>query len=415
MKAQETNRTERRGICITGELFEALGFAFREQPVNDYGIDAHAELIKSEQATGQLLALQIKSGVSYLSERDRSDSFVFRPDQDHVDYWLKHALPVLVCLCDVEARKVYWQIVNNETATSTGKGYKIIIPPTQLVDSSSIEPLRRLLTPVVPATRYTIFKTEDVSHGTAKRYSFAVVINGTATKAEVAAIVRQVTNDGAKRRYYRNHLAEGRWGDSDAHVVWTFIFPTAEDYSRTIWICRSLWISENLEEQFRPIGFKGENIGDNIVLEWSSYYDELSKFLSEKVYSKEQYLSVILPMVDELKELFKIIESNLFLYKNNQVGEEIFISESMAALKRVRELYREGTNLPSSTPFECQDVSSKFQSFISLLDNISIYYDEESLNRNVWSKDNRLWLSIQQLSEARKKINEFEYELLKIR
>lgn len=120
-------------------------------------------------------------------------------------------------------------------------------------------------------------------------------------------------------------------------------------------------------------------------------------------------------MMDELKELFRIIECNLSLYKNNQVEEETFISESMDALKRVRELYREGTHLPSSTPFECQDVNSKFQSFIAYIDNISIYYDEESRNRNVWSKENRLWLSIQQASEARKKTNEFEYELSKIR
>jgi len=402
LKAQKTNRIERQGIGIVITAFESLGFAFREQTESDYGIDAHIELIQKELPTGQLLALQIKSGESYLSEID-SNNFVFRTDEKHVNYWLNHSLPVLICLCDIETRKVYWQIVTQETAISTGKGYKIIVPSTQLIDSSSVEPLRRLLTPVVPKNRYTIVKTDDVSHGAAKRYGFAVVINGTATKAEIAAIVRQVTNDGKKCKSYRNHFAEERWGDSDAHVVWTFIFPTAEDHSRNLWICSSIWISEDLEEQFRPIGFTGESIGDNIILEWSSYYDELSKLLSENVYSKEQYLSIILPMMDELKKLFQIIERNLSIYKNNKISEENFIAASMDTLKRVRELYREGTHLPFSTPFECQDVSSKFQSFIAFFDNISIYYDEESRNRNVWSKDNRLWLSIQQSSEARKK------------
>ena len=52
MKAQKTDRTERRGVNIAGELFEALDFAFREQSESDYGIDAHAELIQSEQPTG---------------------------------------------------------------------------------------------------------------------------------------------------------------------------------------------------------------------------------------------------------------------------------------------------------------------------------------------------------------------------
>ncbi|MGB5685403.1 MAG: DUF4365 domain-containing protein, partial [Candidatus Electrothrix sp.] len=242
LKAQKTGRTERMGIGIAMTAFEALDFAFREQSESDYGIDAQAELIQSEQPTGRLLGIQLKSGPSYLSKRKRCEAgFVFSTDKKHADYWRDHALPVLICLCDVDTQKVYWQIINYDTAISTGEGYKIIVPSTQLIDSSSREPLRNLLTPIIPANRYTIFKTDDSSHAGAKRYSFAVVTNGTATKAEIAALVRQVTNEGAKRRYHRNHLVEGRWGDSDAHVVWTFIYPTAEDHSRNNWICRSIW------------------------------------------------------------------------------------------------------------------------------------------------------------------------------
>lgn len=132
MKAQKTNRIERQGIGIVITAFESLGFAFREQTESDYGIDAHIELIQKELPTGQLLALQIKSGESYLSETG-SNNFVFRTDDKHVNYWLNHSLPVLICLCDIEKRKVYWQIVTNETAISTGNGYKIIVPSTQLI------------------------------------------------------------------------------------------------------------------------------------------------------------------------------------------------------------------------------------------------------------------------------------------
>jgi len=53
--------------------------------------------------------------------------------------------------------------------------------------------LRSLLTQLSQTDRYTIFTIDDSSHGGAKRYSFEVVVNGSATKAEVAAIVRQVT------------------------------------------------------------------------------------------------------------------------------------------------------------------------------------------------------------------------------
>ena len=81
------------------DSFEALDFAFRPQYAEDYGIDAHAELIEAEHPTGRLLGIQLKSGPSYFTER-QGDSYVFRADRTHVEYWTDHCLPVLVCLCD---------------------------------------------------------------------------------------------------------------------------------------------------------------------------------------------------------------------------------------------------------------------------------------------------------------------------
>jgi hypothetical protein len=413
MNAKETGRTERRGIGIATETFESLGFAFREQSESDYGIDAHAELIQSEQATGQILGIQLKSGQSYLSKKNEN-GFIFQTDEKHVNYWCNHALPVLICLCDVETRNIYWQVVNQETAISTGKGYKIIVPATQLIDSASIETLQKMLTPIVPTKRFTILKTDDSSHGAAKRYSFAVLINGTATKSEIASIVRQITKNGIKSRYYRSNITENRYADSDAQVVWTFIYPTAEDYQRgALWICRSIWIDNNLDEQFRPMGFDGENIGDDIVVDWNNNYDEWSKLLSERTASKEEYLSTILPIISKLEVIFAKILEMISKYSNNEIDEEEFILVTRDDLKQVYELYRESIDLPFSAPFECRDIEDNFQSFVALFDNIRLLYDESS--RDNRSRENRLYLSISQCKDAFEKLNNFKHELSKIR
>ncbi len=92
-----------------------------------------------------------------------------------------------------------------------------------------------------------------MSHAGAKRYSFRVVVNSTVNKTEVASIVRQLTNDGAKSIYHRNHLSQGRWGDSEAKVVWTFVYASANDYATGNPICRSLWVDPDLPEQHRPL------------------------------------------------------------------------------------------------------------------------------------------------------------------
>ena len=411
MKAKDSSRTERRGAGLTAEAFESLGFAFREQHVSDCGIDAHAELIESEQATGRLLGIQLKSGASYLSETDR-DSYVFRTDQDHVKYWLNHSLPVLICLCDVNVKLIYWQVVNAETAISTGKGFKFNVPMSQKIDAGALATFRDLLTPVVSVDRYTIFKINDTSHGAAKRYSFEVVVNGSPTKAEIAAIVRQLTSDGAKRRYHRNHLVEQQWGDSDAHVVGTFIYPSAEDHARSNHICRSIWIRDDLEEEFRPMGFDGENVGDNIIVDWSRNYHFRAEHVSTNTLSKEEFLSKALPLIDELKLLLAAVEEQLLALSQNELTEAAFLSRSEESRSRISRICCEVSDMQFA-PFECRDISTKLDSFAAHLDNMVLYYSEKG--RETWDKTSRLEQSLRGRSYAHEALQYLEYEVAKVR
>ena len=59
------NSTERIGVYHCGEIAACSSWMFREQPVDDVGIDAHMELTESSGKAKQLLALQIKSGRSW--------------------------------------------------------------------------------------------------------------------------------------------------------------------------------------------------------------------------------------------------------------------------------------------------------------------------------------------------------------
>lgn len=392
------------------DAFESLGFAFREQSESDFGIDAHAELIESEQPTGQLLGIQLKSGPSYLSEVE-DDAYIFRTDQEHVEYWQNHALPVLICLCDVDAQLIYWQLVNAETAISTGKGFKFRVPTSQKIDAQSLSTLRDFVTPLVAADRYTIFKTNDTSHGAAKRYSFEVVVNGTPSKGEIAAIVRQLTNDGAKRRYHRNHLVEGRWGDSDAHVVWAFVYLSAEDHSQRNHICRSLWIHDELEEPFRPMGFEGENVGDNVIVEWSSNYTLLAEYAATHTVTKEEYLSQVLPLIEALKTLLTAVEEPLLALSRGEIAETSFLSASQQPRKRINDIYFEISGMPLA-PFECHDMDRKLESFVAYMDNISLYFSEKGLT--TWDERSRLEQSLQQRAYARETLQYLEYEILEV-
>lgn len=67
MKIPESALIDRQGLALADSVFTALKFAFRRQSDLDVGIDAHAELLENNHATGQSLGLQIKSGSSYLA------------------------------------------------------------------------------------------------------------------------------------------------------------------------------------------------------------------------------------------------------------------------------------------------------------------------------------------------------------
>lgn len=136
-------RTGRVGLYETALAFESsLGWVFREQPVEDTGIDAQVEIVDGDLATGKLLALQIKGGDSRFRESG-PDGWWFRPDDNHVRYWTNHTLPVAVVLCCPETSECYWQLVNEETLVKTSRGgWKLLIPEGQRIDEDAGAPLR---------------------------------------------------------------------------------------------------------------------------------------------------------------------------------------------------------------------------------------------------------------------------------
>jgi hypothetical protein len=142
MRRKPSARVASAGVTHTQLAVEdELGWLFREQPTEDYGIDAHAEIVDGEDVRGRLLAMQIKSGNSWFKEPGPA-GWWFRPDAHHVEYWLDHSLPVVVVLYHPKTKLCHWQLVNRDTLveTSTG-GWKLLVPEANVLDESATVPL----------------------------------------------------------------------------------------------------------------------------------------------------------------------------------------------------------------------------------------------------------------------------------
>ncbi len=132
--------TDRTGINAVSQIFTSdFGWFFREQPILDWGIDAHVEIVAGDEATGQLLAIQVKSGESYF--RRRGENFVYRGDGRHFEYWLNYSLPVYLILHNPDSGLTIWQRISRETCARVGDRWSVEIPPTQYLDRDAKEAL----------------------------------------------------------------------------------------------------------------------------------------------------------------------------------------------------------------------------------------------------------------------------------
>ncbi len=122
-----TNQQERLGVNAVAEAVARLGLIWRETPSADVGIDGQIEYVTAEgAATGRMVAVQIKSGPSFLKEKD--GNWVFYPEQKHRFYWERFPLPVLVILHDPSRGISYWQDVRRILRTPGNNEAGILVP-----------------------------------------------------------------------------------------------------------------------------------------------------------------------------------------------------------------------------------------------------------------------------------------------
>ncbi len=142
MKRKRSARVERIGVLGVGMVVERdLDWVYREQAVEDYGIDAHLEVVEDDETvSGQLIAVQVRS-----RERpfDRiSGGWLVRDSLDHLEYWLGHVLPVILVVYDAASERAYWQRVSPHTVVRTEIGFKLEVPESQPLDATARIALR---------------------------------------------------------------------------------------------------------------------------------------------------------------------------------------------------------------------------------------------------------------------------------
>lgn len=134
-KFPQTSTNERVGVMRVATILTEMGLIFRETSNSDTGIDGYIEEVNNyQEATGRLLAVQIKSGASYLHEQD--EYFVFYTDEAHIKYWKLYPIPVILCVHNPDTRKTYYQAILSHGHVLSSK---ILIPKKQVLSYENRE------------------------------------------------------------------------------------------------------------------------------------------------------------------------------------------------------------------------------------------------------------------------------------
>ena len=131
------DNTAQKGVNAVEAIFLSMKWLFRRQLESDFGIDAHAEVVNEEgNPTGQLVAIQIKSGPSFF--RAGGNDYVFHGEQRHLDYWDRHCLPVLLVLHNPVDNMTVWQRIERHLVTEGANGsWSITVPKWQKLEAGS--------------------------------------------------------------------------------------------------------------------------------------------------------------------------------------------------------------------------------------------------------------------------------------
>ena len=151
----DTNSTDLAGVAFIQHFFaNNLGWIMRIRQPIDIGIDADVEQMKDGAYTGKHIALQIKSGESYLKTKNNG-MITFLIDDWHYKYWLSSDRPVLILFYDTANQQIIWEQVKSSKISKTTKQHKIEITPQKILTTDSLADLEDIITIFTPT------ETED--------------------------------------------------------------------------------------------------------------------------------------------------------------------------------------------------------------------------------------------------------------
>lgn len=140
-----TGKTAEIGINVASTVFnDYFGWIFRRtHQEHDFGVDGYIDHVaEGGSVTGRSIACQIKTGASYLSAS--GNVHWYKDSTEHLNYFLNLPTPLILIICDPDARECYWAVLEKENVDFQEKGWRHPIPKNQVLNKKNIKEIEKL-------------------------------------------------------------------------------------------------------------------------------------------------------------------------------------------------------------------------------------------------------------------------------
>jgi len=386
-------------------------------------VDSHIETADANGlATGRNIAVQIKSGASYIKQNEKGD-LVHYTDEKHILYWAQHSLPVILIIFDPQTETAWWcdvkaYISRHPTLLSHGP-YKIECASTSQFNVLVREELRALEKTYQGPLRlsrelFSIISIADVSTNQAKRYRSEILL-GNASQNVARLAIYQATNYLKTVVEHSSEQFAARWVQQQSHVIWLYVYRTLGDKAHTNWMARSVWRDKN-NEGAKLIHFgKGNDFTNDIEIEFSDDRTQQarSEFVAARISSKYDFTKKVTHWISLVDELVNQAQKLSEQIQAQQITLEFYV-DTMSNLSRMYiETIENKFDNGTSAPLEARDAELKFVQIIGDVGNLFLLFSPRGLQ--TWTDlKQRDWLFQSYLKRYYTDREMFAFEIKKL-
>jgi hypothetical protein len=131
-KRQQTDVTAEIGVnAVSSVVNDQMGWIFRRtHQEHDFGVDGYIDFVSCNgDVTGRFIAVQIKCGFSYLTEK--RGAYWYQDSIEHLNFLLNQPVAVLLVLCNPSTRVCFFSELNRELVVLAKTRWSHPIPKNQ--------------------------------------------------------------------------------------------------------------------------------------------------------------------------------------------------------------------------------------------------------------------------------------------